>query len=216
MKIALLIPDRSDRPLFLANCLRMMKAQTLQPAHIEIVNYPPESEDVDISQRYRRGYDALRDKGFDLIAFIENDDWYSPDYLQSMVAAWEKYGRPDMLGTCYTYYYHLELKSYFIMEHHQRSSAMNTMIKPDMKFEWPVDMEPFTDMWLWQTIPSRIVFRPDKIIAIGMKHGQGKTIAGGNHIIDERVIHRYDNPDNGLLKETLDSESFEFYDNYFK
>jgi hypothetical protein len=156
---------------------------------------------------------------------MESDDWYSPTYLETMIAAWNQFHEPDIFGTCYTIYYHLELKAYFTMEHHQRSSAMNTFIKPDMDFSWPVDIEPFLDMHLWgvnSTIKSRVVFKPDQIISVGMKHGVGKTIAGGNHVIDERVARRYATKDmnddykNGFLREVLDPDSFGFYNNYFK
>ncbi len=233
MKIAIIIPDRGDRPKFMDNCLRMMARQTLQPYHIEIVDYPAESNDVDITQRYRRGYDKLRDRNFDVIAFIENDDWYCAEYLEIMVRSWEEHKRPNLFGTCRTMYYHLQLKKYFIMEHYQRASAMNTLIKPDLDFKWCVDMEPFTDAYLWQTIPvSRVVFDYRKFcnkawISIGMKHGEGKTISGGNHLLvtkdghgntktDIRVINRYEYHDAGFLMNTLDEESFEFYNNYFK
>jgi hypothetical protein len=103
------------------------------------------------------------------------------------------------------------------MEHHNRSSAMNTFIKPDMDFEWPVDLEPYLDLHLWKTIPNRMIWMPDKWYSVGIKHGEGKTIAGGGHRIhdDDYVKLRYIHLDNGFLKETLDPVSFEFYNNYF-
>lgn len=215
IKIALLIPYRNDRPLFMENLRNMIKYQTLQPSIIEIVDYPAESDQVDITQRYKRGYEKLRNLGIDIISFMEVDDWYAPNYLEVMIAKWKEHGQPDLFGTAKTMYYHLQLKAYFMMEHHDRASAMNTFIKPDMNFPWPVDIEPFTDLHLWRTIPNRVVWMPDKWYSIGCKHGIGKTIAGGSHIIDDRVRRRYINPDNGFLKETLDAESFEFYWNYF-
>lgn len=228
MKLGIIIPDRGDRPRFMENCMRMLKAQTYLPdlIAVNVVDDPPIDDHVDITKRYRIGYDQLRGKGLDLIAFIENDDWYSPNYLETMIAAWERFKRPGLFGTCETIYYHLQLKAYFKMEHHTRSSAMNTFIKPDMDFPWPVEMEPFLDMHLWgmkdNPIKTRIVFKPDKIISVGMKHGVGKTIGGGQHIIDDRVRRRYVNKDvnseypNGFLKTVLDADSFTFYDNYFK
>lgn len=228
MKLGIIIPDRSDRPRFLDNCLRMIKAQTFKGWYFEIIDYPATSEHVDITPRYRKGYDMFRNQGFDLIAFIENDDWYAPNYLETMIAAWKRYHQPALFGTCYTIYYHLLLKRYFTMEHHQRASAMNTFIKPDLNIKWPVDIEPFLDMHLWSGAcgitgnMSRIVFKPEKIISVGMKHAVGKTIGGGNHIVDERVARRYamkdvnDEYPQGFLKTVLDPESFEFYDKYFE
>lgn len=222
MRVAVLIPDRGDRPEFRLNCQRMMLAQTLSPVFIHFEDFPAEDDDIDITKRYRRGYDALRGRGLDLIAFIENDDWYAPDYLEKMVAAWEVNGRPELFGTNYTIYYHIELRAYFRMDHDNRSSMMNTFIKPDLEFPWCVDLEPYTDLHLWtspdvaKVLKRRILHRPDRHLSLGIKHGIGKTIPQGSHVIDDRVRRRYHIPDNGFLKETLDTESFEFYDNYFK
>jgi hypothetical protein len=228
VKIGVIIPDRGDRPRFLANCLRMMEAQTLQPKYVRIIDYPAKDEHVDITPRYRTGYLYMSAMDVDLIAFIENDDWYAPNYLETMVEAWKRFHQPSLFGTCYTIYYHLQLKRYFTMEHHQRASAMNTFIKPGLDIKWPVDMEPFLDMHLWSGHSgitgnmSRIVFKPEKIISVGIKHGIGKTIGGGNHVIDERVARRYATKDvnedypQGFLKTVLDPESFNFYNNYFQ
>lgn len=230
MKLGIIIPDRRDRPKFLQNCLEMLLLQergdSYDPFEIHVVSFPPTDDSVDITKRYRSGYDYFRGKGLDLLAFIENDDWYSRDYLKTMVAAWKRFKCPDLFGTCYTIYYHIELKAYFTMEHHTRSSAMNTFIKPDLDFPWPVDMEPFLDIHLWEMrnnpIKSRIVFKPDHIISVGIKHAQGKTIPGGLHVVEDRMRKKYINPDvnteypEGFLKTVMDAESFNFYNNYFK
>lgn len=103
----------------------------------------------DITKRYRTGYDLLRGKGLDVIAFIENDDWYAPDYLERMGEQWELAGRPDLFGTAYTIYYHIGLQAWLTMEHRRRASAMNTLIKPDLNITWCADSEPYTDIHLW-------------------------------------------------------------------
>lgn len=220
MKVAVIIPDRGDRPLFLDNCKRMLDRQTLSPEIIIVMDQVAEDDSFDITKRVRIGYSLiskmiLLKNQVDVIAIIENDDWYSPNYLETMVDAWKKFGMPDLFGTCYTIYYHMELRAYYTMEHHQRASLMNTLIKPSLDFQWCIDEEPYLDLHLWKTLPSRIVFRPEKHISVGMKHGIGKC-GGGSHVIDDRIRKRYHTPDGGFLKETLDEESFEFYNNYFK
>lgn len=208
MNIAVLIPDRGDRPGFMANCLRMMEAQTLPPTHIEVVNEKPIGEDADITYRYRVGYERLRGKGYDLIAFVENDDWYHPNYLEVMAVEWINRGKPDIIGTNYTIYYHLKLRKWCKWEHFSRASSMNTLIKPDMHFAWPPDNEPFTDIWLWNHLKG-ITFTPGRHISMGMKHGVGKC--GGRHHVDR--LEKYRNEDNGLLQITLDPPSYTFYNN---
>lgn len=213
MKIAVLIPDRNDRPKLLSNCLRMIEAQTFQPKHIEIVNDKPESDAKDISWRYRIGYDRLRNKNFDVIALIENDDWYSPDYFQTIISKWLEAGQPNIFGTDYTIYYHLKLKAWFTMYHKTRSAAMNTLIKPDLSMNWCQDHDPYTDIYLWQTV-SGVTFTPDKHISIGMKHGEG--LCGGNN--HKNKLDRYVNSDanSDFLRQNLDENSFKFYSEYYK
>lgn len=217
IRIGIIIPDRNDRPELLQNCIRMMEAQTVEPEIIMIVNDPPVSDECDITWRYRTGYDRLRNKGLDCILLIENDDWYSPDYIETMVTQWEsaiippnqytiKY--PQILGTCYTIYYHLQLRSWFKMEHFSRASAMNTLLKPDLDIQWPADNDPYTDLHLWKQLEG-YTFLPEKRISIGMKHGIGKC-GGKNH---KDNLHRFINDDRDFLHlyAYLDSESFKFY-----
>jgi glycosyltransferase involved in cell wall biosynthesis len=212
-KVGVIIPDRNDRPLFLDNCLRMLESQTLQPSIIKLVNDKPLSNECDITYRYKTGYDRLRGRGLDVIALIENDDWYSPDYLETMVKEWDKQGRPNLLGTDHTIYYHIKENLYFFMNHKSRSSAMSTLIKPDMEFKWPADSEPYTDIHLWHYVKG-IIFHPEKTICMGIKHGIG--LCGGKSHIDR--MNRYDHQDKDLsfLRSKIDAESFNFYTNYFK
>lgn len=212
MKIAVLIPDRNDRPKLLENSLRMLKAQSVQPDIIELVNDEPLSSDVDITWRYRIGYDRLRNKGVDIIFLWENDDWYHPDYIKIMLGEWIDAGKPDIFGTDFTIYYHIKLFAYIEMQHAPRASAMNTMIKPDLQFSWCADNEPYTDLHLWETIKGS-VFTPEKYISLGIKHGEG-LCGGASHT---SRLHRYTNfdSDKKLLRSCMDPESFSFYTNYF-
>lgn len=177
MKIGVIIPDRGDRPEFKKLCLQMLRAQTLEPHWIEIVNYPPETDKPDITQRYRRGYEKFP-RTYDVFFFIENDDYYAPTYIEEMCEAWNKAGRPDLFGTAYTTYYHLRLRKYFKFNHPTRSSAMNTMIKPGLAINWCDDHEVFTDMFLWTRDTcfngTKAVWTPPDHLSIGIKHGIGK------------------------------------------
>ncbi len=209
MKVGIIIPDRNDRPDFLGNCLRMIAAQTLRPVIVELVNDKPISDNVDITWRYKLGYERFWKHDVDVIALMENDDWYSPDYLEIMVREWNKHGQPDIFGPNHTIYYHLKLRSYFRFNHDERACAMNTFIKPYLAFPWCVDHEPYTDTFLWGMLKG-VTFEPEKHLCIGMKHGVGRL--GGRMHIDR--LHRFNIPDNGFLKNTLDAESFSFYNSF--
>lgn len=209
-RIAVIIPDRGDRPYFMANCLRMMENQTLKPVKILPIDWNPSSGKVDITDRYRAGYEFCgRHLDVDLIAFIENDDYYCPEYLNYMANKWNEYDRPNLFGTNYTIYYHLKLRKYFTFRHIQRSSAMSTFIRPGLNFIWPLSHDPYTDQWLWMRaeIPKKVSFEPEYIICVGMKHGVG--MSGGEFHTD--ALHHYINEDGGFLKNNLDVDSYKFY-----
>lgn len=221
MNIGIIIPDRGDRPRFMDNCMRMLGSQTLKPLYIAYENYPPASNKCDITPRYRTGYAncmrfSRQERPLDVIALWENDDYYAPEYLETMAEHWLMEGKPDIFGTNYTIYYHIKLRKYYRMDHHTRASAMNTLLKPGLNIAWPVDHEPFTDLWLWRQLKG-ITINPGKHISIGIKHGVGLT--GGKSHVDR--FDRYDpprgtaDPDCKFLKENMDAESFEFYSNYF-
>lgn len=221
MKFGVIIPTRGDRPRFLANCLRQLKHQTIQPDEIALMDYEPESDEKDITQRYRRGYDQLRGKNLDVIFFAEDDEFYSTTYFETMLGAWIDHGKPKLFGLNETIYYHIKLFAYFKFGHDDRSSAMSTMIVPDLDFPWCLDSEPFTDMYLWYTLRSTlqgVIWRnPPQYICIGMKHGVGLT-GGDSHTsrLDRYRSHRgINDTDHSFLKEHLDPISLDFFVNYF-
>ena len=213
MKIAVLIPTRGNRPELLENCLRMIRNQTVQPDHIEVVNDTPLSKERDITLRYRLGYERLRNKSFDVIFLMEDDDYYSPEYIETMLSAWNDAGRPNIFGTSYTIYYNIGLFAWHPMAHNTRSSAMSTMIAPNLNLTWCVDNDPFTDIHLWRTVKGK-VFTPEKHICLGIKHGT--TMTGGKSHVDR--LHRYINKDKDhkFLYENMDIESYNFYSNFMK
>lgn len=230
IKCGVIIPDRNDRPKFLENCIRMIENQTIQPTVIKLVNDPtpahiPDGK-PDITWRYRTGYDYLSGLGLDCILFMENDDYYAPDFIETMVREWDKAGRPNLFGTDYTIYYHIKLRKHEKLDHFTRSSAMSTLIKPDMSLNWGKDENPYTDSWLW--LSSRlngVTFHPDKHICLGIKHGVG--MCGGRYHVDEYTVsgqkrtgdlnkYKMDDLNFDFLRQHMDSESYEFYTNYFK
>ena len=211
MKIAVLIPDRGDRPEFLENCVRMVKSQTLVPADILIVNEAPRTTKCDITYRYRKGYTELSNHGgYDLIALMENDDYYAPNYLETMVRHWQFNRKPDLFGTKYTVYYHIGILKWFVMYHDARSSAMNTFIRPGLEINWCADSEPYTDMHLWSNVRgiSKKTVTPETV-SIGIKHGMGAT--GGLMHVDK--LHRFNMSDSQMqwLSLYVDAETLDFY-----
>lgn len=209
MKIAVITPDRGDRPEFLERFKQMIESQTFKPSTVLIVDYKPKSEKCDITERYRTAYHSLDGMDYDCVLFMENDDYYAPHYIETMINEWSKHGCPDLFGTGYTYYYHIGIGKYARFDHKRRASMMNTLMKPDLKFDWCADDYPYTDAWLWNTIKNRVTFAPENPISLGIKHGIG--MSGGE--FHRTRLDRYRDTDLNFefLKRNTTIEMFNFY-----
>lgn len=210
-KVGVIIPSRGDRPEFLKNCLRQLDSQTLQPVEVCLVAHPPTSSEKDLTARYKLGYDTLRKKGLEVILLIEDDDYYAPEYIQSMVDEWHKQGKPLLLGTNYTLYYNLRYKGWLTFHHNTRSSAMSTLIAPDLNFKWCADNEPYFDIHIWNEIAfkDRKIFHPEKHICIGIKHGLG--LCGGEFHTNRKDRIEHCDPQHNFLREQMTKESYDFF-----
>lgn len=212
MKIGVIVPDRGDRQRFMENCNRLLFNQTVQPDEIYRVNEAPRSGEKDITYRYRKGYEYFRGKGFDVLFLIENDDWYSTIYIEQQLAAWNDAGRPDLFGMRETEYYNIRHRAHFTFHHEQRSSAMSTLIKPDLNFTWCADNYEYTDVHLFSVLPYKL-WLPDPLISIGIKHDQG--LCGGECHDDDKQMYRNRDPEMKWLRERVDPVSFKFYSTFF-
>lgn len=213
-KIGIIIPDRNDREYFLMNLVRMLESQIIEDRfellddNIRIFNFEPTDKECDITKRYRIGYESFKDSDVDCILLMENDDYYSPHYINTMVSEWINHGRPEIFGTNYTYYYHIGLLQYEKFIHMKRASAMNTLIKPNLDIEWPIDKEPYTDIHLWKQLKG-VTFTPSNIISIGIKHNVGLT--GGQYHSTKLERYKFDDSEMQFLESNIDPESFNFY-----
>lgn len=175
--IGVLIPDRNDRPQFLEHLFKMLKGQTMQPDFIELVNFLATSEAPDLTKRVRIGFETLKEKGCDCVLIMENDDYYSCTYIERMVNTWLAVSKPELLGICYTYYFHIFKGKYRLLNHPNRASLMNTLISCAINPNWCEDSEVYLDLHLWKNHKG-VTFAPVQPLAIGIKHGIGKC--GGN------------------------------------
>ena len=175
--IGAVIPTRGDRSELLKQCIKMLKAQTFPVDEIIIIDEEPKSVDKDITYRYKKGLAEAFEKGCDVVFMWEDDDWYSPNYVEVMYKAWINFGRPQIIGIGETTYYHLHRQSYSKMVHPLRSSAFATMVTKDvMDIKFPEDNYPFLDMHIWQQLKGE-TFIPYSPICLGIKHGVG--VCGG-------------------------------------
>lgn len=180
MKIGIAIPTRGDRSLFLSRCLEMMENQTRKADLIHIVSEAPKSEDKDITYRYKKAFNKLFADGCDVVFLIEDDDYYSEIYIETMFNEWVKAGKPEVFGTDSTTYYHLNRKCYKVMQHKNRSSAFSTMVtNAVLNIDFPKDNEPFLDLEIWKQLNGK-TFTDSNNICMGIKHGVG-LLGGKGH-----------------------------------
>lgn len=198
LKIGVLIPTRGDRPKFLQFALEQLSRQTKQPDEIEIVNDPPKNTNPpkpDVTYRYRIGCDRLKKKGCDIIFCWEDDDYYTPTYIEKMLAMYIDNGRPEIFGLNQTVYYNIyeqEQLNFVRLDHHTHSSMMSTVInvKALDKIKWGDDNYSFVDMILWAQLKGKCVSLPNPI-CIGIKHGTGMC-GGGGHVKNWRGFNEHD------------------------
>jgi hypothetical protein len=198
MKVGIIICDKGDRPLFLSKCFQYLERQTFQSYTVRLVNDTmPESfrDKVDITYRYHIGFkDLFENQKCDVVIVMENDDWYSPKYLQTMLTEWEKAGKPDVFGIDRSLYYHISGK-FSLFKHPGRSSMNSTLVTRKVlehKFDYS---DPYLDYRIW-TNPkfTRKTFTPNGLLVIGIKHGLTQ-VAGAGHGKD---WIKYQHSDTGL------------------
>ena len=195
MKIGVVIPTIAGREHFLARCKYYLSNQYLQPDHIEIVEYDKKIEGPDTTYRYVDGFtSAFKKHGCDVVLCIEDDDYYSPDYILSMIIAWQHAGEPDLLGIDYSFYYHIVEKRYSKFLHPNRSSMMAMLVSKNILTVLPnIDKDDqYLDLQLWNMshkILTRATISPIKAICIGIKHGFGQVAGGGHQSYWPRYKH---------------------------
>lgn len=192
MKIGILTPTRGDRDVFLKHCKFQVANQTRKPDEHLVVDSKPKSSAPDITFRYRTGCDELVKRGCDVIMFIEDDDWYSHEYIEQMVALYQRNGSPEIFGIDSSIYYNIMTRKWAQFKHAGRASMMNTMCstKALKSIKWCDDAYSYTDMYLWKTLKGKSI-SVDKPLAIGIKHGIG-LCGGGGHVNNWKSFSNYD------------------------
>jgi hypothetical protein len=215
MRIALITPDRGDRPEFIEHCRMQMKRQTKKDIEHIVVDSPPIDGIVDIVPRIRIGMKVARMMQIDCCMIIENDDYYADNYVEKMAGYFES--GAALIGLEDTIYYSLQQRSWRSFIHRGRASLFCTgfRISALSEYIWPDDQLLYFDMHLWASGLSKKLAMINNA-PIGMKHGVGFSpgnyhngIVNGKHSTGMR-------PDENMawLRRHTRPESFEFYRSY--
>lgn len=180
MKIAAITPTRGDRPQFVEHCKYLMQNQTRVPDKHYIIDFPPINDECDIVPRIKKGIELAKADGMDIICIIEDDDFYSPEYIETVENIF-KTKDVDLVGYEKTIYYHLKVQGKKEFIHPGRSSLFCTsfLVEALKGYDFPADSEPYLDIHLWNYAKNRLkTHLSTKLYCIGIKHGIGKS--GGN------------------------------------
>jgi hypothetical protein len=209
-KIGVLIPSRGkERSEFVKFCLEQMQRQTRKPDEILLFDEEPKSEKPDITYRYRKGCQELTNKGCNLIVFIENDDAYSRNYIETIYTSWLLHDKPAIIGINSTIYYNIFNQKFKVLHHNGRASMMSTAVTPAVNsVKWPDDNYSFTDLHLWKQLKG-VSFTVDNPICVGIKHGTGMC-GGGGHVTDWGHFDQEDS-DFEKLSKWVETEALNFY-----
>jgi hypothetical protein len=190
-KVGVVVPTMGNRPRFLAQCLKYIERQTVQPFVTRVVDEPQTVFPTDLTYRYRTGVTDLVKWGCDLIVVFEDDDYYPKNYIERIVRAY-KDSNAELIGFSESIYYHIGKRQWRLLKHEGRSSMMATAFSAEFakRISWPTDSTVFLDLKLWGQPGRKFFIKDDGCMPVGIKHGFGKH-GGSGH----KETFRYDHQD---------------------
>lgn len=193
-----------SRPEAWALCESYMKRQTIQPIQWLVLDDDNPKSECTLGQDYhywpdlkgrgsmtkkiRRALELNLIKG-DAIAFIENDDYYAPKYIERLSEWLQGF---DLVGEGRAVYYNVQYRFWFDHGNLQHSSLCGTAIKRSLfhvlNRSCNTD-DPFVDWRVWRAANVRKrVYDPVKQgerLVIGIKGMPGKAGYGTGHKIKD-------------------------------
>lgn len=134
------------------------------------------------------GLYVLRDNypNIKAIFFIEDDDYYRPQYLQRMM---DHFDGVKVLGELNTVYYNVVYRTYFINRNTSHSSLFQVAIRPEMiELFQSIIYDKFIDFKFYQRLHAEgfvsrgeVGFFNENNLAIGMKGMPGRAGIGAGH-----------------------------------
>ena len=201
-----LITPTSDRPLAFALCERWMARQTYRgPVEWIVADDGKEPATCTLGQVHiKRPHLQDRSGSFrgnlrsaleackgDRILFIEDDDWYHPDYIQMMAGLFE---RGAIVGEQNARYYNVTTRRFL----HCRTASPSlcqtgiTRLLVHRVLQLAGRKSTFIDRRLWQrTLLTKAVL-PESLHAVGIKGIPGKSGIGIGHRLDTKYKHDSD------------------------
>lgn len=238
MKITV-ITATGGRPLGFKLCELWMKRQTLKPDQWIVI------DDFKVPTKCTMSQELIRREPFwkpgqmtlqknlleglkiatgDIILFIEDDDWYDPNYIKNMAKKFKDYTRHDsvansslLIGEAISFYYHIRNNSYYYFNNINHASLFQTGFTKDLipqvvellrKYEEVL----YFDGHLWKELKSceKITFLTKLPWSVGIKGLHWERIAptfghiSGLNFLDERYF--------SMLRKVVKEETCDLYE----
>lgn len=208
MKIGVLIPTQGARPNFLKKAIRYAENQTIKPDVIEVVN-DKSGLKIDLTWRYRLGFERIKSR-CDMIFIFEDDDFYREDYIEYTLKEWEANGKPEIIGSAITHYYHLLVRKYWKHIHPGRASMYATAITSEAinKINFPADTDIKLDLRVWSQLKG-YTYHDKELRTLGIKHGLG--ITGGIGHRHDHIIYQTKDLENEWLRKIVGQDNVNEY-----
>lgn len=123
------------------------------------------------ARNLRAGMEVIR--GDERVVFIEDDDWYAADWLETIDKKFEK---AELIGEANARYYNLAQKSYKPMNNTLHSSLCSTAIRGQALETFKSvcrDSVTFIDCLLWQAHSDNHLFSGERVLGIKGMSGRG-------------------------------------------
>lgn len=219
-----LVTATGARPQSWSLCERWMMAQTFaSPVRWVIVDDGPEPQPITFkragwelvlirpapfwrpgqntqARNLSKGMEAVgRD---DVAVFVEDDDWYSPGWLDAVA---QNIDRAEVIGTPRARYYNLPARIARQLQNSQHASLCSTAIRGqaiDAMRRVLRSAEKFIDLQLWRGARSRHLFAGNHVT--GIKGLPGRGGIGMGHSPE---MHGTPDPDLRILREWIGADA---------
>jgi hypothetical protein len=148
---------------------------------------------------------------FEKVVFVEDDDWYSADYLEFMSGLLDKH---EIVGEAPARYYHVPSRLYRTLPNARHASLCQTGIRADIVPRMrEICREPsgtFIDVRLWEGAP-RAGLSDSPGHCVGMKGLPGRAGIGIGHRPEGRGADWKSDTDRAVLRSWLGNTDAEAY-----
>jgi glycosyltransferase involved in cell wall biosynthesis len=197
MKISLVTPT-GGRPEAFKLCEYWISQQTVQPDEWIVVDDYPISTNTNMNQKVIRREpfwknqemtlpinlaEGIMASSGDVIFVIEDDDWYSPNYIESMMNKIQNF---DLIGEGLTKYYNIRNKFYYTHNNLDHAGLFQTAFKKEVskeliKLVLSNKNEKYIDILIWKFVHNKKMFVSKSPLSVGIKGLPGRMGIGYFH-----------------------------------